>query len=101
MRRGLASGSTCTLVPILILSVPAQCFLECDFSEALRGFPARMVRRAVLPARGVGEQAALVLEMPHKRGPVGLLGRRIGFGDETGATEINGRLPGMSGVGPG
>src|SRR6202007_3088885 len=79
----------------------AQCFLERDFSEALRGFPARMVWRAVLPTRGVGEQAALVLEMPHQRRPVGFLGRRIGFGDEAGATEIDGRLPGMSGVGPG
>src|SRR5204862_2232805 len=67
----------------------------------LRGFPARVDRRAVLPTRGVGEQAALVLEMPHQRRPVGFLGRRIGFGDETGATEIYGRLPGMSGVGPG
>ena len=39
--------------------------------------------------------------MPHQRRPVGFLGRRIGFGDETGATEIDGCLPGMSGVGPG
>src|SRR5215468_1618353 len=39
--------------------------------------------------------------MPHQRRPVGYLGRRICFGDETGATEIDWRLPGMSGVGPG
>jgi hypothetical protein len=71
------------------------------FSEALRGFPTRVVRRAVLPTRGVGEQAALVLEMPHQRRPVGFLSRRIGFSDETGATEIDGGLPGMSGIGPG
>src|ERR1700756_6013766 len=60
-----------------------------------------MVWWAVLPTRGVGEQAALVLEMPHQRRPVGFLGRRIGFGDEAGATEIDGCLPGMSGGGPG
>src|SRR5262245_54569632 len=71
------------------------------FSEALRGFPARVFRRAVLPTRGVGKQPALVLEMPHQRRPVGFLGRRIGFCDETGATEIDGCLSGMSGVGPG
>src|ERR1700730_5489527 len=39
--------------------------------------------------------------MLHQRRPVGFLGRRIGFGDETRATEIDGRLPGVSGVGPG
>ena len=39
--------------------------------------------------------------MLHQCRPVGLLGRRIGFGDETGTAEIDGRFPRMSGVGPG
>src|SRR5438552_2595704 len=39
--------------------------------------------------------------MLHQRRPVGFLGRRIGFGDETRATEIDGCLPGVPGVGPG
>jgi hypothetical protein len=39
-------------------------------------------------------------KMPHQRRPIGFLGRCVGFGDETGATEIDGRLLGMPGLGP-
>src|SRR4051812_2050464 len=39
--------------------------------------------------------------MLHQRGPLGLVSRRIGLGDEPGAAEIEGRLSGMPGVGPG
>ena len=91
MDPGSCTGTILFAIIVLGIHIGQTCFDGVEFvgaRAAIEDFPAAASNRRItfLPTRGIGKQAALILEMPHQRWPVGFLGRRIGFGDEAGTT---------------